>query len=157
MQHPASQDLSLRTSEPSPSSSTVLGQARRSISSTMALLRSMSSMERFMRNTSKVKQSQLRQSRPSRIQLKRTVTDSHRLGEARSIGRISTTQTDRIGDAFATFNFQYRSRSEYSHKDSQSDAYCDRGSPNPRSHSEKPKPCSVRRSSRGDSYPRRAS
>ncbi|KAI4763875.1 hypothetical protein E4T52_04242 [Aureobasidium sp. EXF-3400] len=42
------------------------------------------------------------------------------LGEARSMSkRIKITSTKRMRDAFATFNFRYRSRSESSHKDIQ--------------------------------------
>jgi hypothetical protein len=67
-----------------------------------------------MRNTSKDRQSRRKQSRPLLSQLKRTVTDSHRLGEARTIAQITTIPTERLGGPFATFNFRYRSRSKSS-------------------------------------------
>ncbi|KEQ73432.1 hypothetical protein M436DRAFT_46915 [Aureobasidium namibiae CBS 147.97] len=40
------------------------------------------------------------------------ISTQAKLGEAKPIGRIMTTASTRIGDAFATFNFRYRSRKD---------------------------------------------
>ena len=70
----------------------------------------------FMRNTSKDKPSRHKPSRPLLAQLQHTLTDSHRLGEAKTIAQINTIWTERLGDPFATFIFRYRSHSKSSHQ-----------------------------------------
>jgi hypothetical protein len=68
------------------------------------------------RNISKVKQSRPKSSKPTLSQLTCTATDLCRLGEARSLHRIRETSAERQGDAFATFRFRYRSRTEFSYE-----------------------------------------
>jgi hypothetical protein len=102
------------TWERSPSSFTVLEQARLGSTITASPLRSMPGMKTSMRNISKVKQSRLKPSRPLPSQSRCVATNSCRLGEARSLGQIVTTLSQRLGDAFATFNFRYRSHSKFS-------------------------------------------
>jgi hypothetical protein len=73
-------------------------------------------MKTSMRSISKVKQFRLKPSRPLLPQSKCVVTNPRRLGEARSIARCTTTPSERLGDAFATYNFRYRSHSKFSSK-----------------------------------------
>jgi hypothetical protein len=73
-------------------------------------------MRTSTRNTSKVKQSRPKSSKPTLSQLTCTATDLCRLGEARSLNRIRETSAERQGDAFATFRFRYRTRSEFSYE-----------------------------------------
>ncbi|KAI4838070.1 hypothetical protein E4T44_08224 [Aureobasidium sp. EXF-8845] len=85
-------------------------EARLSIAPPTPLLESTLDTKTSMRKTSKVKQSRLKRSRLLFSQSKHTAANTRRLGEPRSIAPITSTSVTRIGSAFATFNFRYRSR-----------------------------------------------